>query len=234
MFLWSCNIQIIKTRATYFILLLPPEAYGVKWGIVDLGCMGTMGYVCSCEQTEKYSPHVNYDSLQFCVEQLEMLRSFTMESILAGIHYFRCHDYVQLLALSHILPEFLHEHPKVCVYWVNFKFKCFLQIYIFKFWNIINIFWIIMLVIFKSISILNKKVIIITLSYNSIDNNYIPDHLRKNWDIMVLIPASAPHARFAQAITLDTNSWIKIILPTQNTFNFGVNWNQFCWWLPFC
>ncbi|XP_071790472.1 DNA repair protein RAD51 homolog 3-like [Asterias amurensis] len=43
----------------------------------------------------------------------EALRSFSMEKILAGIHYFRCHDYTELLALVNLLPDILKEHNKV-------------------------------------------------------------------------------------------------------------------------
>lgn len=38
---------------------------------------------------------------------------FTLEKILAGIHYFRCHDYIELVSLVNILPQFISEHAKV-------------------------------------------------------------------------------------------------------------------------
>ena len=44
----------------------------------------------------------------------ETARLFTLEKVLAGIHYFRCHDYLELVALVNLLPEFLTQHPKVC------------------------------------------------------------------------------------------------------------------------
>lgn len=37
----------------------------------------------------------------------------TVESVLSGVHYYRCHDYVELLATVHLLPEFIKQHPKV-------------------------------------------------------------------------------------------------------------------------
>ena len=43
----------------------------------------------------------------------ETARQFTLEKVLAGIHYFRCHDYLELVALVNLLPEFLTQHPKV-------------------------------------------------------------------------------------------------------------------------
>lgn len=46
-------------------------------------------------------------------EQQDTAQTFTLESILSGIHYFRCHDYVELIAAIHILPKFLVEHTKV-------------------------------------------------------------------------------------------------------------------------
>lgn len=45
----------------------------------------------------------------------EALSLFTLKHILKGIHVFRCHDYVQLLALSHTLPDFLKENGKIKV-----------------------------------------------------------------------------------------------------------------------
>uniref|UniRef100_A0A8D0C9G6 DNA repair protein RAD51 homolog 3 n=1 Tax=Salvator merianae TaxID=96440 RepID=A0A8D0C9G6_SALMN len=41
------------------------------------------------------------------------LETFSLENILSHIYYFRCHDYVELLAQSHLLPDFLAEHSKV-------------------------------------------------------------------------------------------------------------------------
>jgi len=41
---------------------------------------------------------------------------FTLEKALEGIHYFRCHDYLELVALVNLLPEFLTQHPKVHLY----------------------------------------------------------------------------------------------------------------------
>ncbi|KAK7485386.1 hypothetical protein BaRGS_00023334 [Batillaria attramentaria] len=39
--------------------------------------------------------------------------SYNFESILSGIHYFRCHDYIELLATLHTLTNFIQQHPKV-------------------------------------------------------------------------------------------------------------------------
>ncbi|XP_060613027.2 DNA repair protein RAD51 homolog 3 isoform X1 [Anolis sagrei] len=41
------------------------------------------------------------------------LETFSLENILSHIYYFRCHDYVELLAQVYLLPDFLSEHPKV-------------------------------------------------------------------------------------------------------------------------
>ncbi|KAK7089013.1 DNA repair protein RAD51 homolog 3-like isoform X2 [Littorina saxatilis] len=41
--------------------------------------------------------------------------NYTMETILAGIHYFRCHDHIELLATIHLLTTFVQKHPKVRV-----------------------------------------------------------------------------------------------------------------------
>ena len=46
-------------------------------------------------------------------EQKEAVSWFTTESVLSNLHYFRVHDYVELLAVVHLLPDFIKEHPKV-------------------------------------------------------------------------------------------------------------------------
>lgn len=44
---------------------------------------------------------------------LESVNQFTLEAILSGIHYFRSHDYLELVALVNLLSEFVSTHPKV-------------------------------------------------------------------------------------------------------------------------
>ncbi|XP_074915616.1 DNA repair protein RAD51 homolog 3 isoform X2 [Chelonoidis abingdonii] len=41
------------------------------------------------------------------------LETFSFESILSHIYYFRCHDYTELLAQVYLLPDFLSEHSKI-------------------------------------------------------------------------------------------------------------------------
>ncbi|XP_067682068.1 DNA repair protein RAD51 homolog 3-like isoform X2 [Haliotis asinina] len=43
----------------------------------------------------------------------EAASNFSLEKLLSGIHYFRCHDYIELLSTVHILPKFLSENKKV-------------------------------------------------------------------------------------------------------------------------
>ena len=38
------------------------------------------------------------------------LDNFSLQNILKKIHVFRCHDYIQLIALSNTLPEFIKEN----------------------------------------------------------------------------------------------------------------------------
>ncbi|XP_048582236.1 DNA repair protein RAD51 homolog 3 [Nematostella vectensis] len=45
--------------------------------------------------------------------QLEAMKEFEVEKILSRIHVFRCHDYIQLIALSHLLHDFIKERIKV-------------------------------------------------------------------------------------------------------------------------
>ncbi|XP_052832996.1 DNA repair protein RAD51 homolog 3 isoform X5 [Octopus bimaculoides] len=39
--------------------------------------------------------------------------TFTTDQVLNGIHYFRCRDYVELLAIIHLLSELIKDRPKV-------------------------------------------------------------------------------------------------------------------------
>lgn len=41
------------------------------------------------------------------------LADFTAEGVLSRIHYYRCHDYIELLATIHLLPDFIKQYPKV-------------------------------------------------------------------------------------------------------------------------
>lgn len=75
----------------------------------------------------------SYNSFSVCPAIIQILISFswmffstvegdlTVESVLSGVHYYRCHDYVELLATVHLLPEFIKQHPKVntCTITVN-------------------------------------------------------------------------------------------------------------------
>ena len=60
---------------------------------------------------ERYQHNSNIFSPN--IGMLESSNQFTLESILAGMHYFRCHDYVELVALVNLLPEFVSSHSKV-------------------------------------------------------------------------------------------------------------------------
>ncbi|XP_053706582.1 DNA repair protein RAD51 homolog 3 [Synchiropus splendidus] len=46
-------------------------------------------------------------------EQEAAMATFTVEHILANVFIVRCHDYVELIAESLLLPEFLSRHPRV-------------------------------------------------------------------------------------------------------------------------
>ena len=37
----------------------------------------------------------------------------SLETVLSSIHLYRCHDYLELLATIHILPDIIKQHPKV-------------------------------------------------------------------------------------------------------------------------
>jgi len=60
------------------------------------------------------------------LENEESLKHFTLESILSGVHCFRCHDHTQLIAVARTLDSFLSQHPKV-----SWHFRhCFLYQYV--------------------------------------------------------------------------------------------------------
>ena len=91
----------------------------VSWtgrSIAEFTCMPKMRAI---NRTRKVVFKVSaIDHLLGCLfvslEMQETARLFTLEKVLAGIHYFRCHDYLELVALVNLLPEFLSQHPKVC------------------------------------------------------------------------------------------------------------------------
>ena len=56
---------------------------------------------------------------------------YTLEHILARIHYFRCHGYLELVAMVNNLPHFLSTHKRVsgvlaylCIY-ISSGLLCF-------------------------------------------------------------------------------------------------------------
>ncbi|KAM6924629.1 DNA repair protein RAD51 homolog 3 [Xenentodon cancila] len=46
-------------------------------------------------------------------DQQVAMEMFTMETILSNIYLVRCHEYTELLAQVHLLPDFLQDRPKV-------------------------------------------------------------------------------------------------------------------------
>ncbi|KAM4795900.1 DNA repair protein RAD51 homolog 3 [Rhinophrynus dorsalis] len=46
-------------------------------------------------------------------DHIKAMQAFTLDSILSRIYYFHCHDYIELLAQIHLLPDVLAQHPKV-------------------------------------------------------------------------------------------------------------------------
>lgn len=73
----------------------------------------------------------------FCVCSGEVSSVFTTERVLSGVHYFRCRDYVELLATIHLLTDFIKDYPKVRDFIVTKRLFLFLvfifliQIFIF-------------------------------------------------------------------------------------------------------
>uniref|UniRef100_UPI00358F2CA4 DNA repair protein RAD51 homolog 3 n=1 Tax=Myxine glutinosa TaxID=7769 RepID=UPI00358F2CA4 len=46
-------------------------------------------------------------------DQQDALKTFTPDFILGNVFYFRCFDVTQLIAQSHLLPDFINSHPQV-------------------------------------------------------------------------------------------------------------------------
>ena len=48
---------------------------------------------------------LGYTVLSFMVELLAVADGYTLEVVLSNIHYYRCHNHIQLIALSNILHQ---------------------------------------------------------------------------------------------------------------------------------
>ncbi|XP_075445893.1 DNA repair protein RAD51 homolog 3 isoform X2 [Ascaphus truei] len=46
-------------------------------------------------------------------DHTKAMQTFSLDNILSHIYYFRCHDYIELLAQVHLLPDFITQHSKV-------------------------------------------------------------------------------------------------------------------------
>ena len=58
--------------------------------------------------------HCHYiESSQQCVALDDAANNFKLDRVLKGIHYFRCYDYCQLIAVVNTMAEFLREHTAV-------------------------------------------------------------------------------------------------------------------------
>ena len=63
-------------------------------------------------------------NLCFCSDMQAALQEFTLEYALSKIYYYRCHDYIELVALVNLLPEIASQHPKVCVHACTYACVC--------------------------------------------------------------------------------------------------------------
>ena len=54
--------------------------------------------------------------LLWLLDNAVALKDFTLESILSGVHCFRCHDHTQLVAVTRTLDTFLSQRPAVSCY----------------------------------------------------------------------------------------------------------------------
>lgn len=90
-----------------------PELFGGIHGeCVYIDCEGSFIVDRVVEVSEAALEHLSTVA-QDDFDLQDTLKNISLESFLSKIHLYRCHDYVQLVALSHILPKFLSEHSRV-------------------------------------------------------------------------------------------------------------------------
>lgn len=53
------------------------------------------------------------DHCKTVTDDEDTFKQFTVDYVLSRIHYFRCQDYIELLAIVQLLPEFVHQHSNV-------------------------------------------------------------------------------------------------------------------------
>ncbi|XP_062887959.1 DNA repair protein RAD51 homolog 3 isoform X1 [Mobula hypostoma] len=92
-----------------------PECFGGQGGesvFIDTEGSFIVERVAAVAQAAVHHCHLIAESGQD-EAQREAVEEFSVSSILSRIYYFRCHDYVELLAQAHLLDDFLAEHHKV-------------------------------------------------------------------------------------------------------------------------
>ena len=91
-----------------------PEAFGGCDGeAVYIDCEGSFVPSRVVEIAEAALDHLANVAHAEDDELQSALKKISLESILSRIHVFRCHNYIQMVALSYTLPDFLQDHPKV-------------------------------------------------------------------------------------------------------------------------
>ncbi|XP_072909262.1 DNA repair protein RAD51 homolog 3 [Hemitrygon akajei] len=92
-----------------------PECFGGQGGesvFIDTEGSFIVERVAEVAQAAVHHCHLIAESGQDKAQR-EAVEEFSVSSILSRIYYFRCHDYVELLAQAHLLDDFLAEHHKV-------------------------------------------------------------------------------------------------------------------------
>lgn len=91
---------------------IPEPLGGVDGEAIYIDCEGSF----ICERAAEIA-QAALDHLTSIAGQdkdfVDSMKSCSLENFLRSIHVFRCHDYFELIALSHTLPEFLTFHPRV-------------------------------------------------------------------------------------------------------------------------
>eukprot|EP00731_Ephydatia_muelleri_P023450 Em0015g1033a len=94
------NVQTADTEGSFVVQRLAEIAQAAKQHIDG---------IAEASNDPGYSVG-RFSSIQRC---LRLASEFTLERILSGIHCYRSHSYLDLVAIMNVLPEFIGAHPQV-------------------------------------------------------------------------------------------------------------------------
>ena len=57
-----------------------------------------------------------FADVNFIIEMKQAASQYTVEKVLSSIHHYRCHNYIELIAVVNILPEFVQQQNNQASY----------------------------------------------------------------------------------------------------------------------